>query len=800
MSLFPWVGLTLLFALALALRLYNLAGRSLWLDEVHTALLYAHLPSPVDVMTTAITRVSQMPLFFVFTWLLGRVGDDEFLLRLPSALFGAACVAAVFVLARRLFGMRVAFVAALLLSLMPYAVWLSQEARPYALLMLLTTLQMYYAYRAASEGRWVLWIGLAAATELNLYTHYFAWVATAAIALYLAGFIVSDAIRSRHARAILTVVGALLLGAAVVGVAGRGLLRPFLHEVADLAANPFWSSPAGWAAFSAALIALAGTYVVLRGLPGGAPAWGAAGAIAAITVALVAATLLTPRTDGHLQLPLAVASVVAIACLAAAFAALLSRSLPTPAATARLEGALGAGVLVAAGYAPWLNALHWFIYRSDQGAGRLGANELSLDDVASLLARLDISGVVVGLFLIGLITLTVWAFRGRAAEAGLVICWAAGPVVALGVLLGPRLTEIEPRYVAFLIPAAAIAAACGVEGIALAVSSWLRPRAAASRSPDRFTSLAAAVVAALAMVQVVPALAASYASPKDDYRAAAEHIAAASPPGSFVLALGTNSWWAADCMTYYMDQLHAGVRVIDSRRLNGENVADLASASGDVWGVLAFPSSDETRSLGGSSQASSEFVDVTGDVHVVRPNAGGVSAIEQATALLEWDVSQRQADLSSALNLLRLESGRADAGPDLVGPPSDSGWSFTGRVAAGGDVIQMSPSDAEPEQVATFSKRLDPGADLIVRFRCRSLSLAGWQGIYASALDASGNQLTTAPEGGVLFCPNRSTWQESFFAFTTPTGTASVQIFLHVHGVGVAQFGVPELRLLSERR
>ena len=87
---------------------------------------------------------------------------------------------------------------------------------------------------------------------------------------------------------------------------------------------------------------------------------------------------------------------------------------------------------------------------------------------------------------------------------------------------------------------AAIAVACGVEGIGSA-AAWLAHRVIPSwrrgavLAPVAVTALAAALVA----VQVIPALAVSYRTPKDDYRAVVEHVTAVSPPGSFILALGT---------------------------------------------------------------------------------------------------------------------------------------------------------------------------------------------------------------------------------------------------------------------
>src|SRR5207248_2974575 len=114
-------------------------------------------------------------------------------------IFGKLLVPALYLLARDLFGVRAGIVAALLVAVLPFAVWYSQEARNYSLLMLMTTLQMWFAYRAVKSGRVADWLGLALFTILNLYTHYVALAATAAVALYVLIFVLAGALRGAPA-------------------------------------------------------------------------------------------------------------------------------------------------------------------------------------------------------------------------------------------------------------------------------------------------------------------------------------------------------------------------------------------------------------------------------------------------------------------------------------------------------------------------------------------------------------------------------------------------------------------------
>jgi mannosyltransferase len=108
------------------------------------------------------------------------VGSSEAALRSLSALFGIATVPVAYHLARELVGTRAAALAtAALVVFNPLLVWYSQEARPYSLLVLLTSLSLLFAVR-----RQVWWWALASA--LALLTHYFAAFLVVPEGLYLA--------------------------------------------------------------------------------------------------------------------------------------------------------------------------------------------------------------------------------------------------------------------------------------------------------------------------------------------------------------------------------------------------------------------------------------------------------------------------------------------------------------------------------------------------------------------------------------------------------------------------------------
>ncbi|GIK42211.1 MAG: hypothetical protein BroJett011_60440 [Chloroflexota bacterium] len=170
---------------AFLLRTVNLAGQSLWRDEVD-AIRFSNWPLP-QLVAGLFQEGHNGPLFFLGLRFWRNVGgNSEFALRYPSALLGALAVPLGFVLARQLgFGRRVALLLGILLATSPYLVWYGQEAKMYTLLLALVALA-FIAYRKALtssptlplEGRgrknWVWWLVFVVATTLSFYTHILA--------------------------------------------------------------------------------------------------------------------------------------------------------------------------------------------------------------------------------------------------------------------------------------------------------------------------------------------------------------------------------------------------------------------------------------------------------------------------------------------------------------------------------------------------------------------------------------------------------------------------------------------------
>jgi uncharacterized membrane protein len=179
------VIVTALLVLGGLLRFYRLSGRSFWLDEI-LVWDFSGGTSIGAVVRRLAASPSLMPLHFVISWIIRRFGDSEIWLRLFPAVAGTLTIPAMFLLARTLFGRRTALIAALLVAISPFLIWYSQENAAYALLTLLTVIQMQLAYLAVTRSRLIYWLGFSVVTLVNLYNDYFALLSTAAAFAFIA--------------------------------------------------------------------------------------------------------------------------------------------------------------------------------------------------------------------------------------------------------------------------------------------------------------------------------------------------------------------------------------------------------------------------------------------------------------------------------------------------------------------------------------------------------------------------------------------------------------------------------------
>jgi 4-amino-4-deoxy-L-arabinose transferase-like glycosyltransferase len=153
------------------LRLYRLDYQSLWLDE--GLQYYVATNNGISEILFSQIRSFHPPLSFLINHALLQIGESEFFLRLPSALFGIVTLPVFYILARELTSGRVALLSTLLLAVSPFHIWYSQEGRMYSEVLFFSLLSSVLLLEAVKrrEARW--WVYYALVSAVGMYTQVF---------------------------------------------------------------------------------------------------------------------------------------------------------------------------------------------------------------------------------------------------------------------------------------------------------------------------------------------------------------------------------------------------------------------------------------------------------------------------------------------------------------------------------------------------------------------------------------------------------------------------------------------------
>lgn len=175
-----------ILALGAILRLEGLGRESFWHDESWTWALTRG--DAGRLLHHLRHNDAHPPLYYLLAMAAKPLGSSEAAIRLLSALAGIASIPLLFRLGARLYGEAAGTLAALLLALSPAHVAFSQEARCYALLILLAigSLNLLFDLREGPHrGRWAAFAALSAAIMLTHYLGSFFLLAEALAAILL---------------------------------------------------------------------------------------------------------------------------------------------------------------------------------------------------------------------------------------------------------------------------------------------------------------------------------------------------------------------------------------------------------------------------------------------------------------------------------------------------------------------------------------------------------------------------------------------------------------------------------------
>jgi len=164
--------LLLTLALCAFLRFYHLDGYGLWSDEFVTLLIVTSNSFKEVVQTCFDVPQPMPPLYFLVNhWIYGLFPPGEIGLRVLSAIGSLLAGILLFAIGRELFNAEVGIWGLMLFAVNSTQIVYAQNARPYAVCLMLSTASMFCFLKWKHRSRaWAL--GYVASTALLLHTHY----------------------------------------------------------------------------------------------------------------------------------------------------------------------------------------------------------------------------------------------------------------------------------------------------------------------------------------------------------------------------------------------------------------------------------------------------------------------------------------------------------------------------------------------------------------------------------------------------------------------------------------------------
>src|ERR1035438_3055279 len=167
-----WLTLLLLLAAGTVLRFLFLIRKPFWFDECFSVEVAR--VSGSNFLHLLWWREANMSLYYVLLRIWLQFGHSEFFIRSLSVLIAAATIPAIYWLGRLLYDRRVALIAAALFAFNAYSVRYAQEARSYALFLLLATLSSGFLIAFVREPARHNHRGYVLVSILAVYAHFYA--------------------------------------------------------------------------------------------------------------------------------------------------------------------------------------------------------------------------------------------------------------------------------------------------------------------------------------------------------------------------------------------------------------------------------------------------------------------------------------------------------------------------------------------------------------------------------------------------------------------------------------------------
>ncbi len=161
----PWL-VVLLTVVGGLMRVFLLDQQGLWLDETFSIWLANHNVAELLHWTARIDQHPPLYYLLLHAWI-GLNGDAPYAVRMLSALFGTLTIPMIYLIGKRLSGVEMGLMAALILTVSPFNIRFAQEARMYTLLTFNATVAIYALVRLLTDPRAIRPIG----SQFREYIH-----------------------------------------------------------------------------------------------------------------------------------------------------------------------------------------------------------------------------------------------------------------------------------------------------------------------------------------------------------------------------------------------------------------------------------------------------------------------------------------------------------------------------------------------------------------------------------------------------------------------------------------------------
>ena len=181
-KVFPLILLIILCS-GLFLRFWGITSESYWLDEaVSVKQAQMNYGTTLEMVKDDV----HLPLYFILlNFWIKLFGISELGSRSLSLIFGVFSIFMIYLLAKKMFSLKVALIASALMSVSPIMIYYSQESRPYSLFVLLTLISFYFfaCFVEKNEDKYLL--AYLFFSLLLIYTHLFSFLVIIVQNVYL---------------------------------------------------------------------------------------------------------------------------------------------------------------------------------------------------------------------------------------------------------------------------------------------------------------------------------------------------------------------------------------------------------------------------------------------------------------------------------------------------------------------------------------------------------------------------------------------------------------------------------------